>query len=96
MGHPSFIQGLIDVHLIEVKVKQTSLNISEFQQESWAEFCNGIEHPTQADWNRWRQEFIAQLEEGFEHLMMPGNGIEEFSRVWTREIRLRAVQPGSS
>ncbi|WP_299486523.1 hypothetical protein [Acaryochloris sp. IP29b_bin.137] len=95
MGHPPFIQELIDDHLVQVQVKGTSLNASEFQQESWTKFCSGIEHPTQADWNQWRQGFIAQLKEGFEYLMTPGNGFEQFSQVWRREIRLRAIQPGN-
>ncbi len=95
MGHPPFIQELIDDHLIEVQVKGTSLDASEFQQESWTEFCSGKEHPTQAEWNQWRQGFIAQLEEGFEYLMTPGNGFEEFSQVWKREISLQAVQPSN-
>lgn len=94
IGHPPFIQELIDDHLVQVQVKETSLSDSEFQQESWAEYCIGIEHPTQTDWERWRQGFIAQLEIGFEHLMNPGNGFEEFSQVWRREISLQAVQPG--
>lgn len=94
-SHPPFIQELIDDHLIQVQVKETSLSDSEFQQESWAEFCSGIEHPTQADWNRWRQGFITQLKIGFEHLMTPGKDFEEFSQVWRREISLQAVQPSN-
>lgn len=96
MGHPPFIQGLIDDHLVQVQVKGTSLNASEFQQESWTDFCSGIEHPTQADWNQWRLGFIAQLKEGFEYLMTPGKGFEQFSQVWRREISLQAVQPSNS
>lgn len=95
ISHPSFIQGLIDAHLIQVQVIATKLSASEFQQINWTEFCQGIDYPTPADWEKWRNEFIAQQEEGFDQLMTPGIGFGEFSKVWIREISVRAVQPSS-
>ncbi|WP_299491763.1 hypothetical protein [Acaryochloris sp. IP29b_bin.137] len=95
IGHPPFIQELIDHHFIQVQVKGTSLRASEFQQENWTEYCDEIDYPTQADWDRWRQRFISQLGEGFESLMMPGKRLGQFTKVWIREISLRAVQPSS-
>lgn len=91
--HPSFIQGLIDAHLIQVQVNATTLSASAFQQTNWTEYCKEIEHPAQKDWERWRDGFIAQQEEGFDQLMTPGKGFGEFSKVWIREISLQATQP---
>lgn len=95
IGHPPFIQGLIDIHLIQVREKETSMLVSEFQQSSWTEFCEDLDYPTQADWDRWRRGFIIQLGEGFEQLMTPGKGFGQFTKVWVREIRLQATQPSS-
>lgn len=94
-NHPPFIQALIDHRFIQVQVKGTSLGASEFQQESWTEYREDLDYPTQADWDRWRQRFISQLGEGFESLMMPGKRLGQFTKVWIREISLRAVQPSS-
>ncbi|ABW32819.1 hypothetical protein [Acaryochloris marina] len=94
-GHPPFIQELIDHHFIQVQEKGTSLCASEFQQESWTEYCDEIDYPKQTDWERWRQGFIVQLSEGFESLMTPGKSLGQFSKVWIREIGLRGVQPSS-
>ncbi|BDM83870.1 hypothetical protein [Acaryochloris marina] len=95
IGHPPFIQELIDDHLIDVRVQGTSMNVSEFQQASWTEYCKEIHNPIQNDWNHWRNGFIAQLEEGAEPLMKPGKRLGQFTKVWIREISLRAVQPSS-
>ncbi|WP_299411809.1 hypothetical protein [Acaryochloris sp. IP29b_bin.148] len=81
-GHPPFIQELIDHHFIQVQVKETVIRASEFQQENWTEFCDEIDYPSQADWDRWRQGFISQLGEGFESLMTPGKGLGQFTKVW--------------
>ncbi|KAI9129351.1 hypothetical protein [Acaryochloris sp. CCMEE 5410] len=94
-GHPSFIQELIDEHLIQVQERGTSLCASLFQKESWTNFSKEIDYPNQTDWDRWRQGFIAQLDEGFVYLMTPGRGYGEFCKVWIREISIRAVQPSS-
>ncbi|WP_299414620.1 hypothetical protein [Acaryochloris sp. IP29b_bin.148] len=94
-GHPLFIQELIDHHFIQVQMQGTALGASEFQQESWTEYCEEIDYPSQADWDRWRQGFIAQLSEGFESLMIPEKILGQFTKVWIREISLRAVQPSS-
>ncbi|QUY45840.1 hypothetical protein [Acaryochloris marina] len=93
--HPLFIQKLIDIHLIQVREVKTSVLVSEFQQSSWTEYCKNLAYPTQVDWDRWRQEFIAQLGEGVEQLMNPGKGLGQFAKVWIREIRIRAVQPSN-
>ncbi|ABW32927.1 hypothetical protein [Acaryochloris marina] len=95
IGHPPFIQELIDHHFIHVQVKETSLRASEFQQENWIEHCDGIDYPHQADWDRWRQGFITQLSEEIESLMIPGKNLGQFTQVWIREISVRAVQPSS-
>ncbi|BDM83711.1 hypothetical protein [Acaryochloris marina] len=95
IGHPPFIQELIDHQFIQVQVKETSLRASEFQQENWTEYCDEIDYPTKADWDRWRQGFMAQLGDGFESLMTPGIGFGQFTKVWIREISVRAVQPSS-
>ncbi|ABW33318.1 hypothetical protein [Acaryochloris marina] len=94
-GHPPFIQELIDLHLIQVREVETSMLASAFQQSSWAEFCEDLDYPTQADWDRWRKRFIAQLGEGIEQLMTPGKELGQFTKVWIREIRLQAVQPSN-
>lgn len=94
-SHPSFIQGLIDAHLIQVQVNSTILSASAFQQTNWTEYSKGIDDPTQEDWDRWRDRFIAQQEEGFDQLMTPGVGFGEFSKVWIREIGLQATQPSN-
>lgn len=91
IGHPPFIQELIDIHLIRVREIETSMLASEFQQSSWTDFCGDLDYPTQADWERWRQGFIAQLGEGFDQLMTPGKGFGQFTKVWIREIRLQAT-----
>lgn len=95
IGHPSFVQGLIDARLIQVKVQGTSLSASEFQQESWAEFSKDLDSPTQVDWDQWRQGLIAQQDVELDYLMTPGNVLEEFSTVWIREISLKAIQPSN-
>lgn len=94
-SHPSFIQGLIDAHLIQVQVNATIISSSDFQQRDWAEYCKEIDYPTQVDWERWRNKFIAQQEKGLDQLMTPGIGFGEFSKVWIREIGLQANQPNS-
>ncbi|ABW33296.1 hypothetical protein AM1_G0116 (plasmid) [Acaryochloris marina MBIC11017] len=78
-------QTILDL-LTQVQEKGTSLCASEFQQESWTEYCDEIDYPKQTDWDRWRQGFIVQLSEGFESLMTPGKSLGQFSKVWIREI----------
>ncbi|UJB73215.1 hypothetical protein HRE53_32135 (plasmid) [Acaryochloris sp. 'Moss Beach'] len=95
IDHPPFIQELIDLHLIQAREIETSMLASEFQQSSWTEFCEDLDYPTQADWDRWRRGFITQLGEGFEQLMIPGREFGQFTKVWIREIRLQATQPSS-
>ena len=94
VDHPLFIQELIDAHLIQVQVKSISLCDSEYQQRSWAAFCEGLGQPSQTDWDLWRNGFIVQQEE-YDPLMTPGESLEVFSLVWKREISIRAVQPSS-
>ncbi|QUY45988.1 hypothetical protein HRE53_27915 (plasmid) [Acaryochloris sp. 'Moss Beach'] len=93
--HPSLIQELIDNHLIQVREIEASMLASEFQQLNWSEYCEDLDYPTQVDWDQWRQGFIAQLGEGVEQLMNPGKGLGQFTKVWIREIRVRAVQPSN-
>lgn len=95
IAHPLFIQELIDIHLIQVREMEASVLVSEFQQSSWIEYCEDLVYPTQGDWGRWRQTVIDQLGEGVEQLMSPGKGLEQFTKVWIREIRVRAVQPSN-
>lgn len=95
MGHPAFIQGLINAGLIQVKVKGTFLRASEYQQESWARFCEDVYHPTQEHWEQWRKEFISSSLEEIDLLMYPGNSFKQFSNVWIREILLRVTQPSN-
>ncbi|MGR3279535.1 hypothetical protein ACSYAD_31195 [Acaryochloris marina NIES-2412] len=95
ISHPLLIQELIDIHLIQVREIETSVLVSEFQQSSWTEYCEDFDYPTQVDWDRWRQGIIAQLGEGVEQLMTPGKGLGQFTKVWIREIRVRAVQPSN-
>ncbi|ABW31954.1 hypothetical protein [Acaryochloris marina] len=93
--HPQFIQELIDIHLIQVREIEASVLASEFQQSSWTEYCEDLDFPAQVDWDRWRQGIITQLGEGVEQLMSPGKGLGQFTKVWIREIRIRAVQPSN-
>lgn len=95
ISHPLLIQELIDIHLIQVREIETSVLVSEFQQLNWTEYCEDLDYPTQVDWDRWRQTVIAQLGEGVEQLMSPGKGLGQFTKVWIREIRVRAVQPSN-
>lgn len=93
--HPPFIQKLIDARLIQIPIQVIGIHKrkSEHQQQSWAEFHEGIDHPSQANWESWRKGFIPQLDEGVSSLMSPGIGFEEFSTVWMREVTLQAIQP---
>ncbi|ABW33382.1 hypothetical protein [Acaryochloris marina] len=95
MGHPALIQGLIDAGLISVQVKGSFLRASEYQQESWAKYCVGIDHPTQEDWELWRRSFMARKEEGIDSLMIPGSSFKQFSNVWIREVDVQFVQPSN-
>lgn len=92
-GHPAFIKGLIDAGLITVKSKGTFLRASGFQQESWAEFCEDIDHPTQEHWDQWRNAFISSNKEEMDSLMHPGQSFKHFRNVWIRKIGIQVVQP---
>ncbi|QUY44808.1 hypothetical protein [Acaryochloris marina] len=93
VGHPAFIQGLLNAGLILVKNKGTFLRASEYQQESWAKFCEDIDHPTQGDWDQWRKVFISSNKEEIDFLMHPGKSFKKFSNVWIRKIGVKVVQP---
>lgn len=95
IDHPAFIQRLIDTHLIQVKMKGTFLRASKYQQESWARFCEGIDHPTQEDWELWRKGYMTQSKDAISSFMLPGKKFDEFSRVWVCEINIQAIQPSN-
>lgn len=91
-GNPQFFQELVDLDLIEVHFKQTYIGTSNFQKDSWDEYCADLCLPSLRAWELWRQEFIAE-QEGATHVFSPGEGFGEFSEVWIEETRFRAVQP---
>lgn len=91
-GNPHFFQALIDLDLIEIHFKQVYIGISNFQKDSWVEYCADLNLPSLRAWELWRQAFIEE-QEGVTHVLEPGERFEEFSEVWVEEMRFRAVQP---
>lgn len=92
-GNPQFFQELLDLDLIEVHFKQVYIDLSNFQKDSWAEYCADLSLPSIRAWELWRQAFIAE-QEGVAYDLTPGERFGEFSEVWIEEMRFRAVQPG--
>ncbi|ABW32221.1 hypothetical protein [Acaryochloris marina] len=89
---PPFIQKLVDCGLIEVESKQVLSGPSLFERDSWYEYCADLELPSIRAWKLWRKEFIASQQEA-PHVLLPGEGFEEFSDVWIQEINFHATQP---
>ena len=89
--NPPFIQKLVDFGLIEVEFKRVLIGASLFQKDSWHEYCANLEMPSIRAWELWRKEFIARQKEA-PHILVPGEGFEEFSNVWNQTISFHATQ----
>ena len=90
--HPPFIQKLVDFGLIEVESRQVLSGPSLLEKDSWYEYCADLKLPSIRAWELWREEFIARQKEA-PHVLIPGEGFEEFSDVWIQEINFHATQP---
>ncbi len=90
--HPSLIQEMVDLGLVEVQKSRIHCDISQFQRQCWFEYCSDLELPSIYAWELWREEFIAS-QDGSTTLITPGEEFEDFSYVWVQEMTFQAVQP---
>lgn len=77
--YPAFIQGLIDVELLEVKFKKLRCDTSQLQRDSWRQYSADLELPSIYAWELWRDKFISR-QKGLKHIVTPGEEFEHFSK----------------